>query len=87
MTKKQLIEVIGSGEKTYLYFFAPWCEQCKKVNWLVERERRPVVKINGEENEEMLDAFGIEFYPTIVEITGTKKRTHAGSKAVRQLLK
>jgi hypothetical protein len=35
----------------------------------------------------MLDAFGIEFYPTIVEITGTKKRTHAGSKAVRQLLK
>tara|TARA_B110000858_G_scaffold165793_1_gene192640 strand:- start:152 stop:415 length:264 start_codon:yes stop_codon:yes gene_type:complete len=87
MTKKQLIQVIGSGEKTYLYFYSTWCSSCKKVESLVDKVTLPIVKINGTENEDLLNAFDIEFYPTIVEINGTKKRTFAGATAVNNLLK
>jgi len=87
MTKKELIGVIGSGKKTYLYFYAPFCSSCKKIKSLVDRVTLPILKINGTENEDLLNAFDIEFYPTIVEINGTKKRTFAGSTAVSNLLK
>ena len=87
MTKKQLIQIIGSGEKTYLYFYAPWCSSCKKVESLIDKATFPIVKINGTEDEDILNAFDIEFYPTIVEINGTKKRTFAGSTAVNNLLR
>jgi len=87
MTKKQLIDIIGSGKTTYLYFYAPWCEECRKVKSLVDKQVEPFVHINGGEHEELLDAFSIDFYPTIVEITGTKKKTYSGSKAVKDLLK
>ena len=87
MTKKQLVEVIGSGEKTYLYFFAEYCSACKSVKWLVERERTKLYQIDGEANQELTEAFDIQYYPTIIEINGTKKRTYEGTAAVKNLLK
>ena len=87
MNKKQLVEVIGSGTKTFLYFHAPFCNSCKKISWLVERERTPMYKIDGEVNKDLMEAFKIEVYPTIIEIRGTSKRTYKGSDACINLLK
>lgn len=87
MTKRDLIEIIKSGEKTYLYFYSPFCGACEQTQPLLENVQTPVKKIVGFEDEDLLDAFGIEYYPTIVEINGKKKRTFAGNAAVRNLLK
>lgn len=87
MTKRELIDIIQSGEKTYLYFYSPFCGACEKTEPLLENINTPVKKIIGFEDEDLLEAFNIEYYPTIVEINGNKKKTHAGSKQVRQLLK
>lgn len=86
MTKKQLLEVINSGEKTYLYFFAPWCGACKRMSKRVESCKVPLIKVDGSKNEDILDAFKIEYYPTIVEIRGLTKRTYEGTEEVRNLL-
>ena len=87
MTKRELIDIIKSGEKTYLYFYSPFCGACELTQPLLESVQTPVKKIVGFEDEELLDAFDIEYYPTIVEINGKKKRTFAGSTAVKNLLK
>ena len=87
MTKRELIDIIKSGKKTYLYFYSPFCGACELTQPLLENIQTPVKKIVGFEDEELLDAFDIEYYPTIVEINGMKKRTFAGSAAVRNLLK
>jgi len=87
MTKRELIEIIKSGEKTYLYFYSPFCGACELTEPLLENISTPVRKVVGFEDEDLLDAFGVEYYPTIVEINGNKKRTFAGSSAVKNLLK
>ena len=87
MTKRELIDIIQSGEKTYLYFYSPFCGSCERMEPLLENVATPMKKIIGFEEEELLDAFNIEYYPTIVEINGMKKRTFAGSKEVKNLLK
>lgn len=86
MTKKQLVEVIGSGDKTYLYFFSPFCGGCEKTTPLVKESKIKTYEINGIENEELLNAFKIDVYPTIVEINGKSKRTYEGSVACKNLL-
>jgi thiol-disulfide isomerase/thioredoxin len=87
MTKRELIDIIKSGEKTYLYFYSPFCGSCERMEPLLENVGTPMKKIIGFEDEDILDAFNIEVYPTIVEINGMKKRTFKGSAAVRNLLK
>jgi len=87
MTKEQLKEIIDSGEKHYIYFYSPWCRACRRMSYLVDRERTPLVRVNGEENTDILKAFGIEYYPTIVEIIGNTKKVHSGTESVRKLLK
>ena len=86
MTKKELIEIIKSGKKTYLYFYSPFCGACEQTEPLLESVGTPVKKIIGFEDEKLLDAFDIEFYPTIVEINGNKKRTFSGKVAIDNLL-
>lgn len=86
MTKKQLVEIIGSGNKTYLYFYSPFCGGCEHTMPLVKESKHDIVEINGLDNEDILDAFKIDVYPTIVEINGMKKRTYEGRVAVENLL-
>jgi len=86
MTKRELIDIIQSGEKTYLYFYSPFCGGCEKTEPLLENINTPVKKIIGFEDEKLLDAFNIEYYPTIIEIQGNKKRTFSGKVEVENLL-
>ena len=86
MTKKQLVEVIGSGKKTYLYFYSPFCGGCELTQPLIRESKQDIIEINGLDNEDIMDAFKIDVYPTIVEINGMKKRTYEGRVAVENLL-
>ena len=64
-------EVINSGKKVLLDFWAPWCGPCRMVVPMVEEiaEERPdilVGKINVDEQPELASQFGVMSIPTLV---------------------
>ena len=64
-------EIINSGKKVLLDFWAPWCGPCRMVVPMVEQiaEERPdikVGKINVDENPELAVQFGVVSIPTLV---------------------
>ena len=66
-------EVINSGKKVLLDFWAPWCGPCRMVVPMVEEiaEERPdilVGKINVDEQPELASQFGVMSIPTLVVI-------------------
>ena len=64
-------EVVNSGKKVLLDFWAPWCGPCRMVVPMVEEiaEERPdilVGKINVDEEIELANQFSIMSIPTLV---------------------
>ena len=64
-------EIINSGKKVLLDFWAPWCGPCRMVVPMVEEiaEERPdilVGKVNVDEQPELASQFGVMSIPTLV---------------------
>ena len=64
-------EIINSGKKVLLDFWAPWCGPCRMVVPMVEEiavERPDILvgKINVDEQPELASQFGVMSIPTLV---------------------
>ena len=85
-------EVINSGKKVLLDFWAPWCGPCRMVVPMVEEiaKERPdilVGKINVDEQPELASQFGVMSIPTLVVMEGGQILNQArGARPKRAIL-
>ena len=86
MTKEKFKEIMESGEKVYLYFFSPFRGSCELTQPLLKNSKHPLFEINCIENKELEEAFDLEYYPTIIEVTNNNFRKFEGRIAIENLL-
>ena len=85
-------EIINSGKKVLLDFWAPWCGPCRMVVPMVEEiaKERPdilVGKINVDEQPELASQFGVMSIPTLVVMEGGQILNQArGARPKRAIL-
>ena len=85
-------EIINSGKKVLLDFWAPWCGPCRMVVPMVEEiaQERPdilVGKINVDEQPELASQFGVMSIPTLVVMEGGQILNQArGARPKRAIL-
>ena len=85
-------EVILSGKKVLLDFWAPWCGPCRMVGPILEEiaEARPdikVGKVNVDENMELASQFRVASIPMLVVLeNGNVLRQSVGARPKDQIL-
>jgi thioredoxin len=69
-------EVLADGGPVLVEFVATWCGSCRRSAPTLEKladdyaDRVPVVKVNADENPELVRRYGVSSTPTLVLFTG-----------------
>jgi len=88
MNKQLLKEIVDSGQKHYLYFFADYCDACKvlkpKLKGVVDQ--KILHEINGEEDPELMRFFKVQYYPSVVKVESGNWMLWQGSDVIENHL-
>lgn len=92
ITAEEYDSVVSSDGLVLVDFWASWCGPCKMMAPILEqlaeqnRDVLSVVKVNADDQPELLDRFGISSIPTIlVYANGTIVKTIVGAKPLPAL--
>ena len=87
-------EVVNNGGLVLVDFWATWCGPCRMVAPILEQlaeeyaDKLKIVKVNADEEPDLLDRFGISSIPTIlVYNNGEIVNTIIGAKPKLGLIK
>lgn len=78
MSKLEFERMIASRPLTFVDFYAPWCGPCKIMVPALERIEEQmkdsvlVIKINADENLQLMKDYGLKALPYILVLQGTK---------------
>lgn len=96
--KIQLEGMENNDKKTLVLFYADWCGHCKRLapEWASLENSNDtdvqLVKINGDENKELMNKFEVDGFPTIYFLprglsNHTERVQYQGGRTVDELLK
>jgi len=94
--QKKLDELVKSKKKVVVDLWAPWCPPCRKASRVVEELSEEVegvefVKVNIDENRDVVEKFGLKAIPTFIIFSeGEEKGRIVGAKdkeVLREALK
>jgi thiol-disulfide isomerase/thioredoxin len=84
---KQLLKETINNENVIILFSADWCGACKAtspyVQKIVERLRFKFIKI--EENEELEQEYGVDYYPHLILASKGKIKHYPGGNEIKSL--
>lgn len=84
---KQLLKETINNENVIILFSADWCGACKAANpyvqKIVERLRFKFIKI--EENEELEQEYGVDYYPHLILANKGKTKHYPGGNEIKSL--
>lgn len=75
-------EVLNSNKKVLIDFYADWCGPCNKLSPIVdkvaeENEDIKVVRIDVDQNEELMNKFNVRSIPALIVIEDGKEITRS----------
>lgn len=84
MSHKEYSDLIKSGKKVLVDFYAPWCEPCKKMApYLTRMEKEQndvkIVRLNADEHKTLMKEMKIDSLPTLIlYVDGSQTWKHNG---------
>jgi thiol-disulfide isomerase/thioredoxin len=74
-----------------ILFYAPWCGHCKRFKPVWEKfvramkDKVKTLSVNGDENNEMLQEYNVDKFPTIILEKGKRRKEYDGDMTLEGL--
>lgn len=93
MKLSQLKEILKNKDKSLLFFYADYCEACHETRPIMEQIKSIMSDYNSYEldiddakNDEVSDAFEIDYMPTLIVINESGYKKHEGQRKIIKYL-